>query len=125
MDAQGQDMTPQLLQRLLPRLDFIEYRLVRDNQSDTVEQVERLRTDRSKFREAARLEAADRALADAWAVAPRFAHVGHMGPRRRAHAFPACARAVAGSSNSSARTRDSKCHCRPCKGRAALQAQRP
>ena len=80
MDAQGQDMTPQLLQRLLSRLDFIEYRLIRDNQSDTVEQVERLRTDMTKFREAARLEAADRALADAWAVAPRYAHVGHRGP---------------------------------------------
>ena len=67
-----------LIQRLLTRMNHLEFRLLRDAN----EQLQDVSRDLDTMRRARQLEAADMFLADAWAVAPRPppASASHRGP---------------------------------------------
>ena len=93
----SQDLSAELLQRLLTRLDHIEYRLVKDQQHEVSlvnEQLSDLResvddmVEAKRLEEADLLEAQDIAIADFHAYAPRVVPSappptfggGHRGP---------------------------------------------
>ena len=94
MDSQS-DTTQQLVQRLLTRMDHLEYRLIRDTRHDvehTHDELSQLRSVVGHMQKARKMEAEDSLVANTLAEAPRAqpAHaparapapcsVGHRGP---------------------------------------------
>ena len=83
-DGQGNDVTLQLLQRLLTRIDHLEFNVVGNQRAeveDAREEIESVRETVKRMERARQLEAQDIAWADAWARAPRQQPSGgHRGP---------------------------------------------
>ena len=78
-----QSLVPELLQRLLSRLDHIEFGLLKHQQAETEvarQDIDVLGETISNMERARRLEAQDSLLADAIASAPRAALMSHRGP---------------------------------------------
>ena len=83
-DGQGNDVSQQMFQRLLTRIDVIEHNLILSQKSDagdTRTELEGVKEKVRRMERARQLEAQDLAWADAWARAPRVQPpTGHRGP---------------------------------------------